>query len=126
MHLNETPETVTWPETRYLFIERTGPFQETAPKAWQELHGMVPAIQKQAEVTGYLSLYKVNPEMIYRAGVSLAARPVKVPDGLEYTVFKGGKYARFVLTGPYSDLPQACGRVFEIVEDKKLNLRADF
>jgi effector-binding domain-containing protein len=38
----------------------------------------------------------------------------------------GGKYLRFVLTGPYTDLPQASGRVWEIVGEKKLEVRDDF
>jgi effector-binding domain-containing protein len=67
----------------------------------------------------------VQPK-IYRAGVSLAAEPVKLPAGLEYSKFEGGKYSRFVLTGPYPNLPQACGRVFEIVSERKLKLRDDY
>jgi effector-binding domain-containing protein len=30
------------------------------------------------------------------------------------------------LTGPYADLPQASGRVFEIVSEKQIQLRDDF
>ena len=33
---------------------------------------------------------------------------------------------KFVLTGSYSNLPQASGRVFEIVAEKKIQLRDDF
>ena len=73
----------------------------------------------------YLSLYKVQPK-IYRAGVSLAAGPVKLPAGLEYAKFEGGKYSRFVLTGSYSNLPQASGRVFEMVSERKIKLRDDY
>jgi DNA gyrase inhibitor GyrI len=67
----------------------------------------------------------VEPK-IYRAGVSLVAPPKTLPKGLEYTKFKGGKYSRFVLTGPYSDLPKACGRVFEIVSEEDIQMREDF
>ena len=63
---------------------------------------------------------------IYRAGVSLAAEPVKLPAGLEYAKFAGGKYSRFVLTGSYSNLPQASRRVFEIVAEKQIQLLDDF
>lgn len=31
MKLTEQPEIVTWPETHYVFIEKAGPFQTTAP-----------------------------------------------------------------------------------------------
>jgi DNA gyrase inhibitor GyrI len=123
--LTQEPEIVTWPETHYVFIEKIGPFQETARQAWQQLHQIVPAISANSKITGYMSLYKVEPR-IYRAGVSLAAEPRNLPDGPEYTKFQGGKYSRFVLTGPYSNLPEACGRVFEIVSEKKIQQRDDY
>lgn len=70
MPLYETPDTVTWPETHYVFIEKIGPFQnEKAP---------------------------------------------------------GGKYTRFILTGPFSQLPEVTGRVFKIVAEKKFPLRNGF
>ena len=72
-----------------------------------------------------MSLYKVQPK-IYRAGVSLAAEPENLPAEVEYFKFKGGKYSRFVLTGSYSNLPQASRRVFEIVAEKQIQLRDDF
>jgi effector-binding domain-containing protein len=125
MNFTETPEIVTWPETHYLFLEKIGPFQNTAPAAWQTLQKVVPAISEHNKITGYMSLYKVGPK-IYRAGVSLAAAPQKLPEGLADEKFKGGKYMKFVLTGPYSNLPQASGRVFEIVAEKKIQLRDDF
>ncbi len=40
--------------------------------------------------------------------------------------FGGGKYSRFVLTGSYSNLPEASGRVWSIVADKQVPLRDDF
>jgi DNA gyrase inhibitor GyrI len=125
MKLTEVPETVTWPETHYAFIEKIGPFQETAPQAWQAMHHLAPKIGEQNKITGYMSLYKVEPK-IYRAGVSLEAAPNNVPEGVEYTKFKGGKYSRFVLTGAYSNLPEACGRVFQIVADTTMQMRDDF
>src|SRR5580693_4369419 len=116
LKLTEVPETVTWPETHYVFLEKVGPFQNTAPQAWQQLHQLVPKLAAQHKITGYMSLYKVTPQ-IYRAGVALAAAPQDLPVGLAYEKFPGGKYSRFVLTGPYSNLPEACGRVFQIVAE---------
>jgi predicted transcriptional regulator YdeE len=125
MNLTETPEIVTWPETHYVFLERVGPFQITAPQVWPGLHKLVPRIQEKNAINGYASLYKAGPG-VYRAGVSLAAPPVDLPAGLAYEKFNGGKYSRFVLTGPYSDLPAACGRVFEIVAANGTEQRDDF
>jgi effector-binding domain-containing protein len=125
LKLTQEPEIVNWPETHYVFIEKVGPFQDTAPKAWQEVPPLVPTISENNKVTGYMSLYKVGPK-VYRAGVSVAEEPKNLPANLRYEKFKGGKYSRFVLTGSYANLPEASGRVFEIVAEKKIQMRDDF
>jgi effector-binding domain-containing protein len=125
MNLSENPEILTWPEIHYVFVEKFGPFQNTAPQAWKNIHQFVPGILEHNKITGYTSLYKVAPQ-IYRAGVSIAAPPNDLPESLQYTKFKGGKYSRFLLTGPYTDLPAASGRVFQIVAERKISLRDDF
>jgi effector-binding domain-containing protein len=125
LRLTQHPEIVTWPETHYVYLEKIGPFQDTAPQTWQEVHKLIPAIAEHNKITGYTSLYKVGPK-IYRAGVSVEAEPQNLPLGLQYTKFKGGKYSRFVLTGPYSNLPEASGRVFQMVSDHKIQTRDDF
>jgi effector-binding domain-containing protein len=125
MKLTQEPQIVTWPETHYVFIEKIGPFQNTAPQAWQELHPLIPLISEHNKITGYMSLYKVGPK-IYRAGVSVSAEPKNLPENFRYEKFKGGKYSKFVLTGSYANLPHASGRVFEIVAEKKIQMRDDF
>jgi effector-binding domain-containing protein len=77
------------------------------------------------KITGFMSLYKVEPK-IYRAGVSLDVAAKDLPAPLAYTRFKGGKYSRFVLTGAYSQLREASGRVFQAVAAKKIPVRDDF
>ena len=125
MNLNEQPQIVEWPEIHYVFIEKVGPFQTNAPQAWQDLHKFVPTLAASNQITGYTSLYKMGPS-IYRAGVSLSASPDQLPEGLEYTKFGGGKFSRFVLTGPYENLGPATGRVMEIIAETKLPLRDDY
>jgi effector-binding domain-containing protein len=125
MNLTEEPEIVDWPETHYVFVEKAGPFMKTAPEAWSLAHSFVAALSERNKITGYMSLYKMGPNT-YRAGFALAAGPVDLPAGLEYERFGGGRYSRFVLTGPYSDLPQATGRVFEIAAKSNLKLRSDY
>jgi effector-binding domain-containing protein len=125
MNLTEDPELVIFPATHYVFVEKIGPFQKIAPEAWQELHQRVSRIAESNQITDYMSLYKMSPNT-YRAGVSLTAPPKDLPEGLEYTNFEGGKYSRFVLTGPYSDQPQASRRVFEIVSATGLPMRVDY
>jgi DNA gyrase inhibitor GyrI len=125
MQLNDTPEIVNWPETRYIFVEKKGAFLDTAPQAWRELRQMVPEISAHTKINGYLTLYKLH-QQIYRAGVSVSAEPAKLPEGLRYEVVKGGTYSRFVLTGGHSNLPRAYLRTFAIVSEKKIRLREDY
>ncbi|HTU51317.1 MAG TPA: GyrI-like domain-containing protein [Acidobacteriaceae bacterium] len=125
MKLTQEPETVTWPEMHYVYVEAVGPFMTSAPEAWGQLHKLTDEIAEHNKITGYTSLYKVGPK-IYRAGVSVAEEPKDLPDGVRSTRFKGGKYSQFVLTGRFADLPDASRRVFEIVAEKKIPLRDDF
>ena len=125
MALNENPEIIIFPEMHYVFVEKIGPFLENAGKAWQEAHQSASAVSANNEITGYMALYKMGPK-IYRAGFSIAAPPVKLPEGLKYEEIHGGKYVRFEVTGPYDQLPKVSGRVWEIVGEKKLEVRADF
>ena len=125
LKLTEEPEIVDWPETHYVFIEKIGPFMTTAPEAWTAAHQLVPALSQHNQITGYMSLYKIAPK-IYRAGFSLTDPPQELPAGLTYTKFRGGKFSRFVLTGPYSNLGAASSRVFELVSEKNIQLREDF
>jgi DNA gyrase inhibitor GyrI len=49
-----------------------------------------------------------------------------LPPELKYEKFAGGQYSKFVLTGPYSVLPAATGRVWEIVSKNGIMVRPDF
>ena len=125
MKLTQEPEIVNWPETHYVFLEKVGPFQETAPKAWQEIQQLNSAVSENNKITGAMSLYKVGPK-IYRAGFALSAEPRNLPANLKYEKFAGGKYSRFRVTGPYGQLPEASGRVFEIVKETNIQMRDDY
>src|SRR5207245_2855356 len=98
MRLTEKPEIVTWPETHYLYIEKSGPFQDTAGSAWKTLHQLVPKILERNKITGYMSLYKIAPAMIYRAGVAVSAKPTEIRSYLRDCVatlaYRGGKALR--------------------------------
>lgn len=125
MNLTETPESVIWPESHYVFVEKVGSFMTNAPASWQEAHALTAELMKHNTISGYMSLYKVGP-LIYRAGFVIDRPPLNLPRGLTYEVFPGGAYAKFVLTGPYSQLPEASGRVAQIVAEKGIMLRDDF
>lgn len=118
MSLNEKSDIVQWPATHYVFLEKVGPFAQNAPQAWQELHAQLAAVAEHNTITGYISRYKIGPQ-VYRAGVSVVARPEKLPEGLHYEEFDGGKYIRFVLTGPYMQLGEATGRACKLVAESR-------
>jgi len=125
MRLNEEAQIVTWPETHYVCVKAEGPFQQTAPRAWQQMHAHLPTLRERYAITGFLSLYKMNP-MLYCAGVSLAEVPGELPAGIQYMNFSGGAYIRFVLTGAYAQLPQASGRAWQIVAERNMPVRDGF
>ena len=126
MNLTLEPEIVDWPETHYVFVEKVGSFMNIAPAAWAEAHKLVPALSEHNQITGYTSFYKMGPPNVYRAGFMLADAPKNLPEGLTYERFAGGKYSRFVLTGPYTQLPQASGMVWQAVAEKKIGVRDGF
>ncbi|MNJ91268.1 Bacterial transcription activator, effector binding domain [compost metagenome] len=126
MDLTEKPETVQWPETHYVYVEEVGPFEKTAFKTWGEVHQQLAEISKHSKVLGTMALYKISPEMIYRAGVKVDAEPKTLPPGFKYIKFEGGKYARFTLKGSYSQLGEASGKVHSIVAETKMPVRDGF
>ncbi len=126
LSLTLEPETVEFPATHYVFIERVGNIPANAPQAWQTVVKFAPVLmQRRNQITGAAALYKPD-KGIYRAGFMLAAPPVDLPAELSYEKFDGGRYARFTLTGPFDQLPEATRRAFEIVAEKKIPLREAF
>ena len=125
INLSTEPETVTRPSMHYVFIEKTGSLPAIAQGAWQEVEKFAPAVAVAGQIAGACALYKCGPD-VYRAGYVLAARPASVPEGLTYEEIAGGKFVRFVLTGPYSQLGEATGKAFQIVAEKQVPLRDGF
>jgi len=131
MNLSENFETVARPLTHYVFLEKRGPFAEVAPPLWNELAPVLPKIdQKQIrEYLGVSGVDKSRPgedSMIYQAGVGCAAKPDPLPESLQHRAIKAGKYARFLLTGPYSQIWMAFDRIFKTLADKSVKLRPEF
>lgn len=110
--MSDVIDTVSWPVTHYVYVEKIGPFMQTAQAAWQQVHTFAAALGASNQITGAFSMYKMGPPT-YRAGFRIAAAPVELPAGLTYLKFEGGKFARYVVKGPYSQLPGATGRAWE-------------
>jgi effector-binding domain-containing protein len=125
MNLITEPEAVQFPESHYVFVEREGHIPTMAPQAWAPVGASGREIAEHNRILGGAALYKTNPG-VYRAGFILAEPPVSLPKELSYVKSPGGKFARFTLTCPYDQLPEATRRAFEIVAEKKIPLRDDF
>ena len=125
MNLTSKPEMVDFPATHYVFVEKTGDFHSIAGQAWKSAHAFVPELSMKNKITGYISLYKIGPKM-YRAGFALADAPADLPDGLAYEKLGGGKYAKFVLKGSYSQLPEASREVWNTIGEKKMAVRDEY
>ena len=125
LQLALSTDTIVWPETHYVFIERIGPPPVIAAQTWADLHQLVPAMARHNTIRGFLSLYKMK-QQVYRAGISLSAAPSGLPAGLGYEIFRGGKYHRFIYTGPYSRLGEATTRAVQMVRERNLSLRDDY
>lgn len=131
LNMNLKPEMVVRPSAHYVFLRRTGPFAEIAPPAWDEmfrlLGGKIPH-ERFTELLGLSGIDKTKQgeeAMIYEAGVCLASKPEKVREGLQYKELNGGKYAQFLLTGPYSQIWIAFSQIFRALSEKNVSLRED-
>ena len=125
MNLTAEPGAVDRPAMHYLFIEKTGHIPDIAAGTWHDAEKFAPALAATGQIRGACALYKCGPD-VYRAGYIVAQPPESVPEGLTYEEVPAGKYLRFVLTGPYSQLPEATGRAFQIAAEKQVAPRDGF
>lgn len=130
MNLTPNFETINRPLTHYVFLEKRGPFAEVAPPLWNELMPLLERLNQQQirEYLGVSGIDKSKPgedAMIYQAGVACVQKLEKLPEGLQQRSIKSGKYARFLLIGPYSQIWMAFDRIFKTL-DKNVELRPEF
>lgn len=134
INMNLTPnfEITTRPTTHYVFLERRGPFSEVAPPTWGEFFPLLKAQVDDSSVVEHRGLSgmdhksKGEDAMIYEAGVALRDAPARPLKGLQYRKIEGGKYARFVLTGPYTHIWAAFDYIFKTLAERKIQLRPEF
>lgn len=98
------------PATHYVFLEKHGPFAEVAPPTWEEMFPLLYSQIDQQQIVSFLGLSGIDKTrngeeaMIYEAGAGVNSTPAKTLKGLQYKKIKEGRYARFLLTGPYSQI----------------------
>lgn len=107
-------EIVEFEPTLYLYKEARGPFMKTAPKTWGEVHGILgnaEYLREKKKVMAGLSMFDETKEgdekPVYQAGLFLHSRPDNEIEGMEVREVPAGKFAKFLLTGPYEQLAQA-------------------
>ena len=131
VNLTSEFETVARPLTHYVFLEKRGPFAEVAPPLWNDLMPLIRHINPQEvrEFLGVSGIDKTRPgedAMIYQAGLALARKPETLQAGLQHRAIPSGRYARFLLIGPYSQIWTAFDRIFKTLAERSVTLRPEF
>jgi AraC family transcriptional regulator len=120
------------PATDYVYLEKHGPFAEIAPPTWDEMFPLLYSQIDQQQITSFMGLSTIDKTkngeeaMIYEAGIGVASPPAKPLRGLQYKKIKDGKYARFLLTGPYAQIWIAFNQIFKTLAENKIELRQEF
>lgn len=132
INLSAKHEIVNRPAFHYVFLQKNGPFSEVAPATWSEFLRLQGGQIRPDDIRGVLGLSTIDKvkngeeAMVYQAGFCVAAKPAAVPRGLEYKKIPAGKYARFLLSGPYSQISPAFSQAFRELSEKSVALREDY
>jgi AraC family transcriptional regulator len=132
VNLTSNFEIVTRPVTRYIYLERQGPFAEIAPGTWNDMLRVMFSQFDHGQIAEFLGLSTIDKSklgeeaLIYQAGVGLKAAPARAVKGLQYKKISAGKYARFLLKGPYSHVWVAFNEIFKTLSQKEVALRQEF
>jgi DNA gyrase inhibitor GyrI len=127
--LSETSEVIERDGVHFAFVEEEGPLGEAAMKCWMDLftnHISYLKTHEKFTVLSNISMFRAKPAPVYRAGCVLSNAAPELNEGLKYEFVSGGKYAKFTVTGPYSTLPEARERIFQIVEETNMDVRDAF
>jgi AraC family transcriptional regulator len=131
LNMSLKPEMVVRPASHYVYLRRIGSFAEVARPAWDEMFRLLAGKighEQFRELLGLSGIDKTKQgeeAMMYEAGVCVADKPAKVPEGLQHKKLNSGKYAQFLLTGPYSQIWIAFSQIFRALSEGKVTLRED-
>jgi DNA gyrase inhibitor GyrI len=132
VNLTGTPEIIMTQPAFLVYLEKIGSFSKTAPSAWKEFWSIADGQFDQDQIAGMAGLSRIDytktgdDVFIYQAGVTLKSKPAQIVQGLQSRELESGKYARFLLTGSYAQLPAAYPKAFSILEALKLEIRDEF
>lgn len=127
MNLTTRPEFIQRPATHFLYLEKKGIPKDIAMPAWTDMFPLIEGKIEKPEIKEYLGMTqptgKDESTVLYDAGIALNAQPKNVPAGMQYKKVPEGKYARFLLTGPYKEIGSAFKQAFGILADSKVQIR---
>lgn len=132
VNLTHQPEIVTFQPVTFLYLEKTGPFMKTAPAAWNEIKTLIKDKVAQEHIEAGATLTRIDTTkqgdaaFILQAGFLLKSNPTAAPAGLRLRTMQSGKYASFILTGSYMQLPNAYPLAFERMEKAGISIREEF
>lgn len=132
LNLSDKPEIVTLEKAPFVYVEKIGPFMVQAPLAWQEFWSIAGSEFEKKSIVAMMGLSRIDEAkkgdeaFVYQAGISVKSLPSRLSHGLLKRELPGGKFARFLLTGSYTQLADAYPRAFSILEEMKLGLRDEF
>jgi DNA gyrase inhibitor GyrI len=132
VNLTARPEIITSKPAFLVYLEKIGPFLKTAPVAWKEFWSIGGGRLDPSQIAAMAGLSRIDHNktgddaFIYQAGVTLKSKPAQIPPGLQSRELESDKYALFLLTGSYAQLPAAYPKAFSILKDAGLEIRDDF
>lgn len=132
VNLTADPEIITCQPAILVYLQKIGLFLKTAPLAWKEFWSIARGQFDRNEIGAMVGLSRIDntktgdAAFVYQAGLTLKSKPAKIPQGLQSRELYSGKYARFLLTGSYAQLPAAYPEAFSILNTLKLETRDDF
>jgi hypothetical protein len=97
LNLSDEPEAILLPPTHLVYLEKIGPFKQTAPLAWREFWAIAGGQLDQSQITRMVGLSRMDPTKqgdaayVYQAGVLFSAPPGALPKGLQSRLMPAGK-----------------------------------
>ena len=130
--LSRQPEIMNGPTSNFVYLEDKGDFMTIAHPLWQKLHDVASGKLERDKMARMMGLSLMDssskaPGGTYQAGFEYRAEPSKaLPPGMLVRRLDGGRYARFLLKGPYAHLAVAYPLAMQRVAEAGLKMRHAF
>lgn len=131
LNFTQTPEIIISEPVQLVYLEKHGPFMQSAPAAWHEFSALIDTLAPE-KIKSKISLTYTDKTKqgdnayTYQAGVILKSQSDIVNPPLAQRTLSAAKYASFLLIGSYAQLSQAYPAIFEILTARKIEIRDDF